>query len=190
MWRFLKVARRIERSTLSVVIRVHVRGDYVVSHFLAYWYMYYPSRHVYPCIGAAVWIWYSDWHRRVSQPSCCFHPASKWPMALARSTLDNFTIFTYQHVKSFLQPLEHGVQNCTIWLTVSNNWVHWWPVLPVSCWHWVILANFCWTPPPFSGLYFSLWSWYWDTISGIWKGIPRPPPPPSKKMRTYFLQWC
>ena len=25
--------------------------------------------------------------------SCCFYPASKWPMALARSTLDNFTMF-------------------------------------------------------------------------------------------------
>ena len=35
---------------------------YVVSHFLAY-----PSRHQHPCIVAAVWIWYSGWHRRVQQ---------------------------------------------------------------------------------------------------------------------------
>ena len=40
----------------------------------------------------------------------------------------------------------------------SNNWVHW-PVLNVAHYcHWEILANFCWTPPLFSGLYISLWS--------------------------------
>ena len=40
---------------------------YVVSHFLAY-----PACHVYPYIGAAVWIWYSDWHRRVPQHPLTF----------------------------------------------------------------------------------------------------------------------
>ena len=37
--------------------------------------------------------------------------------------------------------------------------------------HREILANLCSTAPLFSGSYLSLWSWYWDTISGIWKGI-------------------
>ena len=54
-------------------------------------------------------------------------------------------------------------------------------VLSQSClgavahyWHREILANLWWTPPLFSGPYLSLWSWYWDTISGIWKGIDTP----------------
>ena len=34
------------------------------------------------------------------------------------------------------------VQNCTIWLTVSKNWVHWWPVLSVSCGSLLALRDF------------------------------------------------
>ena len=72
------------------------------------------------------------WLAPKSTATCpCFHPTSKWPMALAWSTLDNFNIFTDQ--QKFCSTPRTWMQNCTIWLTVSNNWVHWWPALPVSC---------------------------------------------------------
>ena len=48
----------------------------------------------------------------------------------------------------------------------SNNWDNWWPVLRVSC-GWLLAQRF-WQisvgPHLFSGPYFLLWSWYWDTI--------------------------
>ena len=126
--------------------------------------------------------------------SCCFHPASKWPMALARSTLDNFTIFTVtdQHVKVSFNPLQFD----SVWVTIqfiddqSCLWV------VVHYWQGEILPNFCWTPPLFSGPYLSLLSWYWDIISCIWMGMDKtikwynqliykpinPPPPPPRPL--------
>ena len=102
------------------------------------------------------WIWYSDWHRRVPQhPVASIQPINdQWLLpdphwTTSPSLLTNMLKFRSTPITC--------VQNCTSWLTVSNNWVHWWPDLPVSCgslWHWEILANFCWTPPIFSGRIF------------------------------------
>ena len=40
--------------------------------------------------------------------------------------------------------VETWVQNCTIWLTLSNNWVHWWTVLPVNEMWLTIGTERCW----------------------------------------------
>ena len=88
-------ARRFERSTLSVVIR----GLPLFGLSCTSCVSLYRSR----SLDMVLWL-----TTKSTATSRCFHPASKWPMALARSTLDNFTIFTDQHVcESFVQPQEH-----------------------------------------------------------------------------------
>ena len=142
MRRFLKVARRIERSTLESL------WWYVVSHFLAY-----PSRHVYPCIGAAIWIWYSDRHRRLPQHPVasiqplngqCLLPDPHWTTSLSLLT----------NMLKFRSPLEHEcktVQFDSLWVTIEfiDDQSCLWAV--AHYWHWEILLNFCGTPPLFSG---------------------------------------
>ena len=62
----------------------------------------YPSRHVYPrsrSLDMVLWL-----TPKSTATSRFFNPASKWPMALARSKLDNFTIFSDQHVKVSFNP--------------------------------------------------------------------------------------
>ena len=117
MWRFLKVTRWIERSTLSVVNRG------------------------LPLHGLSI-------------TSC---------VSLYRSRSLDMVLW--------LTP-----QNCTIWLTVTIEFIddQSCPWAVAHYWHGEILANFCWTPPLFSGSYLLLWSWHWDTISVIWKGIDTP----------------
>ena len=62
----------------------------------------------------------------------CFHPASKWSMAVVDPHWTTSPSLLTNMLK-FRSTTRRWVQNCTIWLTVRNNWVHWWPVLPVSC---------------------------------------------------------
>ena len=91
MRRFLKVVRRIERPTLSVVIH----GLPLLGLSFTSCVSLYRSRSLDMILRLTL---------KSTATSRCFHPASKWPMALDRSTLDNFTIFTDQYVKV--------VQNC------------------------------------------------------------------------------
>ena len=63
-------------------------------------------------------------------------------------------------------------------------------VLPVPCGSLEILANVCWTPPLFSGPYLSLWSWYWDTRGGIWKGTDTPINPRAIASLRQYSELC
>ena len=98
---------------------------YVVCHFLVY-----PSRHVCLCIGAIVWIWYSYWHWRVPQhPVASMQPLNgQWILPVPHWTTSPYLM---TNILKFRSIPRTWVQNCTIWLTLSNNWVHWWTVLPV-----------------------------------------------------------
>ena len=103
---FIKVARRMERTTLCL-------WRYVVSHFLAY-----PSRHVYRCIGAAVWTWYADWHRRVLQhPVASIQPLNGLWLLPDPHWTTSPSLLT--NMLKFRSTPRTWVQSCTIWLTVS-----------------------------------------------------------------------
>ena len=129
--------------------------------------------HVYPCIGAAVWIGYSDWHLRAPQhPVASIQPLNgQWLLpdtgpdphwTTSPSLLTNML--------KFRSTPRTWVQNCTIWLTVSNNGIHWWPVLPGRCGSLLVLRDFGkFLRDPTSLLWAVslLWSLYWDTISII-----------------------
>ena len=77
-----------------------------------------------PCIGAAVWIWYSDWHRRVPQyPVTSIQPLNdQWLLPDPHWTTSPSLL---TNMLKFRSTPRTWVQYCTIWLTVSNNWVSW-----------------------------------------------------------------
>ena len=74
-----------------------------------------------------------DWHRRVPQ-----HPVAstqslngQWPLPDPHWTISPSLL---TNMLTFRSTPRTWLQNCTIWLNVSNNRVHWWPVLPAHYW--------------------------------------------------------
>ena len=146
---------------------------YVISHLLAY-----PSRHVYPCIGAVVWKGYSDWHLRVPQ-----HPVASIQPLTGQWLLPNpgpdphwtTSPSLLTNVLKFRLTPRTWVHNCTIWLTASNNWVYWWPVLPGRCGSLLVRRDFGkFLLEPTSlllAVYFVVIIIVGHNISGMWKGI-------------------
>ena len=120
-----------------------------------------------------VWIWYSDWHRRVPQ-----HPVASiqhlnrhWLLPDPHWTTSPSLL---TNMLKFCSTPSTWVQNYTTWFTVSNNWVHWWP----ACELWLTIGTeIFWqisAGPHLSYMGHIFRSCNWDTIRGIRKGIDTP----------------
>ena len=124
MRRFLKFTRRIERSWFH-----YVCGD---TRSPTCWHILHvmciPVSE--PQFGMVLWLRVPQHPVTSIQPLNCQwllpdpDPDPHW--TTSPSLLTNML--------KFRSTLRTWVHNCTIWFTVSNNWVYWWPVLPGRCW--------------------------------------------------------
>ena len=117
-----RFAMRIERSTLSVVIRgLPLLGISFTSSVSLY-----RSRSLEGPLDMVLWLIAP---KSTATPVASIQPVnSQWLLPDPHWTTSPSLL---TNMLKFRSTPRTGVQNCTIWLTVSNNWVKW--VFPVSC---------------------------------------------------------